>query len=107
MISSSKITEKKIRKFTEPSKTKIVIKRIPFRKRMRVWRIYIGELTVGKCYTCGRTIYIDDFDCGHNKAVVKKGSNEIDNLRPICRGCNSEMGTKTIESFKKQLKKKT
>jgi hypothetical protein len=71
-----------------------------------VWDRYIGATNAeGKCYVCKRTIHITDFDCGHNKARAKGGTNNISNLRPICRTCNLSMRTKSIESFKKPFGK--
>jgi 5-methylcytosine-specific restriction endonuclease McrA len=70
-----------------------------------IWNKYIGaDKTEGKCYCCKRmTIHIMDFDVGHNKALSKGGKNDISNYRPICRLCNSSMGTMSIESYKKKL----
>jgi hypothetical protein len=66
-----------------------------------VWTIYIGaDKSEGKCYVCKRTIHMRDFDLGHNQAVAKGGKDMISNLRPICRTCNSSMGTMSIETFK-------
>jgi hypothetical protein len=66
-----------------------------------VWSKYIGaNKAEGKCYVCGRIIHITEFDLGHNKAVSRGGGNNISNLRPICRTCNSSMGTTSIETFK-------
>lgn len=69
--------------------------------KMSVWNKYIGATKAeGKCYVCRRTIHMQDFDVGHNKAKAKGGSDQITNLRPICRTCNSSMGTQSIEAFK-------
>jgi 5-methylcytosine-specific restriction endonuclease McrA len=46
-------------------------------------------------------IHFSSFDVGHNRARAKGGYDNIDNLRPVCRDCNSAMGTITIEEFKK------
>ena len=71
-----------------------------------VWDRYIEATNAeGKCYVCKRTIHITDFDCGHNKARAKGGTNNISNLRPICRQCNLSMRTKSIEAFKKPFGK--
>jgi hypothetical protein len=78
-------------------------KPIPKDVRNLVWRKYIGNKPEGKCYCCRqRTISFDDFQVGHNKAVVKGGSNNISNLRPICGPCNRGMGTGTIESYRRK-----
>jgi len=74
---------------------------IPKAVKNSVWAKYIGaNKAEGKCYVCKRTIHITDFDLGHNKARSKGGSDNISNLRPICRTCNTSMGTQSIESFK-------
>ena len=76
-------------------------KSIPKALKDTVWSKYIGaDKAEGKCYVCKRTIHITEFDLGHNKAVSKGGRNNITNLRPICRTCNTSMGTTSIEVFK-------
>lgn len=78
-------------------------KAIPKAVKQTVWNKYIGVTNAeGKCYVCKRTIHMSDFDVGHNKAASKGGRDQIDNLRPICRTCNSSMGTMSIEAFKKK-----
>jgi hypothetical protein len=76
-------------------------KSIPKAVKVTVWNKYIGaDKAEGKCYVCKRTIHITDFDLGHNKAVSRGGRNNISNLRPICRTCNTSMQTTSIETFK-------
>ena len=76
-------------------------KTIPKAVKVTVWSKYIGaDKAEGKCYVCKRTIHITDFDLGHNKAKSKGGGDSISNLRPICRTCNTSMGTQSIETFK-------
>ncbi len=65
-----------------------------------VWKKYIGNKPEGKCYCCGVTISFFSFEAGHNKAKSKGGSNDIENLRPICKDCNASMKTQSIESFR-------
>lgn len=78
-------------------------RKIPKGVRESVWNRYIGKDKIeGKCYVCDRTIRITNFEVGHNKAVAKGGSNRITNLRPICRKCNSSMGTMSIEVYKRK-----
>ena len=65
------------------------------------WKKYMGDKTEGKCYCCRiETITVFNFEVGHNKARSKGGSDDIDNLRPICKTCNTSMGTQSIESFR-------
>lgn len=68
--------------------------------RNLVWQIYNKNSLTGNCYVCDRPITNDNFDLGHNKAVSKGRNDAVSNLRPICRPCNSDMGTMTIEKYK-------
>jgi len=89
--------------FNQPKQKR---KTIPKSLKTAVWNKYIGATNAeGKCYVCKRTIHITDFDCGHNKARAKGGTDNISNLRPICRQCNLSMRTKSIEAFKKPFVK--
>ena len=73
--------------------------------RNEVWNKYIGATkTEGPCYGCRRTIHIQDYEVGHNKARAQGGTDNLSNLRPICRPCNRAMGTMSIETYKKRLK---
>lgn len=96
------MAEKDLRKlfFGERRRTR---RRIPKGVRESVWNKYIGKDKIeGKCVVCDNTIRITDFEVGHNKAVAKGGSDRITNLRPICRKCNSSMGTTSIEVYKRK-----
>ena len=54
----------------------------------------------GKCFVgCGTEIQINNFEIGHVTAFSEGGSDEIDNLRPICSLCNKSMGTKNLNVF--------
>lgn len=77
-------------------------KRKPIHKNIKewVWNHYNQNSLAGKCYVCKRPITHENFDLGHNKAVAKGGNDDVSNLRPICRPCNSAMGTMTIEAYK-------
>ncbi len=69
--------------------------------REKVWFRYMGNKTSGKCYCCRLVpIHITNYEVGHNKSVYSGGSNHINNLRPICRGCNRGMGTRSIEWYR-------
>jgi hypothetical protein len=66
-----------------------------------VWKKYMGNKTEGRCYCCKlETITVFNFEVGHNKARIKGGSDDIENLRPICKTCNTSMATQSIESFR-------
>jgi len=88
--------------FSWGDKKKRVRRKIPQSAKNAVWAKYIGMLNAeGKCYVCKRSVHITDFEVGHNRALSKGGSDNVSNLRPICRSCNSSMGTKSIETYKK------
>lgn len=82
----------------EPKKQK----RRPIDKNVRntVWQIYNQNSLSGNCYVCKTPITYQHFHVGHNKAVAKKGNDDISNLRPICSSCNNGMGTMSIEKYK-------
>ncbi|MDP3966236.1 MAG: HNH endonuclease signature motif containing protein [archaeon] len=85
--------------------TKPLPKRKQINKGLRnqVWEKYMGRKSSGKCFCCGiNTIYFNEFQVGHNKAVAKGGKNHISNLRPICGGCNRGMRTMSIEQYKRK-----
>lgn len=99
---SSKITKKKIKEISEPISEKKNRKAIPKSVREQVWKKYMTNEN-GKCFCCNaRTISYYDFEVGHNKAVARGGKDNINNLRPICRSCNSSMGTMNIETYKRR-----
>ena len=68
-----------------------------------VWAKYIGDTMTHLCLCCkNRQIKVTDFECGHVEAKAKGGKDGIDNLRPICRQCNSSMGSQNMIDFVKQ-----
>jgi len=62
--------------------------------RLNVWKKYIGEMASSKCTIpwCRNQISIFDFHCSHNIPESKGGPKDINNLRPICKKCNLQMG---------------
>ena len=64
---------------------------------------YLGNTTEGKCLCCNNIkIFITNFDCGHIISNKDGGKINIDNLKPICRLCNSSMGTTNMNEFIKK-----
>jgi 5-methylcytosine-specific restriction endonuclease McrA len=41
-----------------------------------------------------------EFDAGHIIAVTNGGSDNLDNLAPVCGTCNKSMGTQNLQDFK-------
>lgn len=75
--------------------------RIPTHIKTIVWSKYIGgAIPEAKCYCCQHErIEIRNFECGHVTAEAKGGPLTVNNLRPICRGCNGAMGTMSMEEY--------
>ena len=75
--------------------------KVPKAVKDNTWKKYMGNKPEGKCYCCRmETISVFNFEVGHNKARSKGGSDQIENLRPICKTCNTSMATQSIESFR-------
>lgn len=75
---------------------------IPKALREQVWIVHLGKVFETKCKVkwCENKITPFDFEVGHNVPVSKGGTNDIDNLRPICSKCNKSMGDNyTIDEF--------
>ena len=68
-----------------------------------VWLRHFPSETEGKCTCCNSsTIGMRNFDCGHVESVYSGGKTNVDNLRPICGNCNSSMGKKNMDVFKRE-----
>jgi len=79
-------------------------KTIPKKVKSLIWDINVGrEYGLALCICCKKTeISKDDFHCGHIISVANGGSNNIDNLKPICSGCNLSMHTQNMYEFMEQ-----
>lgn len=74
---------------------------IPKSVRNCLWDEYFTEdHAKGKCYVCQQEIKISNFEAGHVVAATNGGSDNIENLRPLCGLCNKSMGSKNLEEFK-------
>lgn len=64
-------------------------------KRFRVY-----AKTNGRCAYCGDAVLPELLCIDHVQARARGGSNDLDNLNPCCRRCNTCKGIKTIEEFR-------
>lgn len=67
--------------------------------RHTCWIKYMGETFWGKCVCCGNNISSVMFHCAHVIAESKGGETTIENMRPVCMGCNYSMGTENMRDF--------
>lgn len=77
-------------------------RKIPKALREQVWIVHMGRKFDAKCLVkwCENIITPFDFEVGHNMPQSRGGSDNIDNLRPICSKCNKSMSdTHTIDEF--------
>lgn len=74
--------------------------KIPKSLRNNVWYKRNGENMNGKCYVCNEELMIDNMECGHIIPHVYHGKIELDNLEPICKNCNRDMGIMNLIEYK-------
>lgn len=68
-----------------------------------VWTTYIGNKAEAFCTCCNKNkIKMTSFHCGHILAEINGGLIELNNLRPICKSCNSSMGTQNMKDYMKK-----
>jgi len=81
--------------------------RIPNSLQKKVWTKRFDKSIEGRCYCCEDTMISfgssNSFQCGHIIAHSLGGPTTLENLEPICQGCNSGMGTRNLNDFKQQL----
>jgi hypothetical protein len=102
------ILDNKVYKFSKPDGNVIVTSLPKQRKqtihhslRVTCWNKYVGE-EIGRtvCLCCRSHLITQlNFHCGHVLAEANGGTINIDNLRPVCGGCNSSMGTQNMQDF--------
>lgn len=74
--------------------------RVPITKALRI-KVWNSPLVAGKCYCCDDEITNTTFECGHIIPITLGGKTTYENLRAICRQCNSDMGTRNLEEYAK------
>ncbi len=76
-------------------------KRIPKKIKNDSWDKYIGkDIACELCICCKTTkIYAKDFIAGHIISEYNGGDVTVDNIMPICSGCNLSMSTENMRDF--------
>ena len=74
--------------------------------RIKVWETYIGQKTQGYCFCCHDAqhpirpfSYSNTFQAGHIISHANGGADAIENLLPICRDCNMNMGAENWDDY--------
>ena len=85
-------------------------KSVSVTKRNKVWEDYNNPSKIHErgdsepsCFVCKKDLLYDNFQCGHIISHFYGGSNSIENLKPICRSCNSLMGIENLYEFRNRL----
>ena len=80
-------------------------KKFTIAERYLVWnREYAEIIACGSCPCCGECITQQSFEIGHIIAKACNGSDDFDNLKPVCRACNSGMRTMSMHDYINKLK---
>ena len=77
--------------------------KIPKTVRNEVWKKRNGNVMEGTCFVCNNSLVFDNMECGHIIPHVCKGQIAIDNLEPICKTCNRDMGIMNLNEYKSIL----
>ena len=75
--------------------------------RKQIWEKYVGQSTEAKCLCCCKNVITPISNCktfqaGHIISHHNGGKTTIDNLLPICRDCNNNMGTENWDDYVKR-----
>lgn len=83
-------------------------KRIPAAIREHVWKKHNANVCdTGECYVCKSQLRFNDMECGHIVAHALGGATTIENLMPICKTCNRDMGIMNLMEYKTMLSSMT
>ena len=77
---------------------------IPSKIRMSVWRKAFKGSMDGNCFSCGDSINIECWDCGHIVSHADGGDMSLNNLVPLCSSCNRSMGRQNLYEWMKEYK---
>lgn len=80
------------------------IQKITKKRREEVWDRWIGAtIGVSNCMICEKVELkqgsCNGWDCGHVVPRCGGGKISVDNLRPICKGCNASMGKNNMLNY--------
>ena len=74
--------------------------------RRKVWDARHADMMKGECAVCRTEIDYDTFVCGHRESRFYGGTTTLSNLRPVCVGCNQDMGVENMDSYTRRLQQR-
>jgi 5-methylcytosine-specific restriction endonuclease McrA len=90
-------------KLDTPTKKKVKKEKIPATLKNIVWHKYFETSLTGLCQCCKvENISKAIFDAGHIISEKNGGQVILENLKPICKLCNSSMGKTNMDEFMKK-----
>ena len=88
---------------TDSTKKKTKKEKIPATLKNILWHKYFDTSITGICQCCKVEIISKAiFDAGHVISEKNGGQVVLDNLKPICKLCNSSMGKTNMDEFMKK-----
>ena len=84
--------------------SKIRRPRITGEMRLAVWEKWVGQRTRAKCFCCWKACITQlsnykTFHAGHIISDHNGGETSVDNMLPICRDCNMNMGSENWDDY--------
>jgi hypothetical protein len=96
-------TKEPVIKPDTPAKKRVKKEKIPATLKNIVWHKYFETSLTGLCQCCKvENISKAIFDAGHIISEANGGQVVLDNLKPICKLCNSSMGKTNMDEFMKK-----
>lgn len=79
----------------------VVRTKIPVSIRESVWKKHNrNTCDDGECFVCEKDLKYQDMECGHIVAFALGGTNTVENLMPVCKACNRDMGIMNLMEYK-------
>ena len=92
--------DKELSKRTKSSSDSYQKSPIPARLRQEVWEKNIGDKFWGNCFVCNIRLHVMEWSCGHIQSEFKGGKMVFENMKVLCKSCNSKMGTENLLEYK-------
>ena len=74
---------------------------VPTRLRQQVWYKNNKNVSdIGTCYVCDESLDYSNMECGHIIAHAIGGLTTLENLMPVCKMCNRNMGIMNLEKYR-------